>query len=232
MNKAALIAIAVSLAASGTAEAKLLDGGANYTPPSTTLQVDNARDFSAPYDKTWKAVVAHLSDTSFVIDNIDKDSGLITVSFSVSDPRTAVDCGGWTYWVKNLRGRRDYNNDAAAPYAQYEVLQSGTLTNIERSAALAGKFNILVTSPTEQTSRVKVTARFVQNLSFKVTPLALDSNFRRVGPLTFNESIGFNTGQEGQISGGQTVCRSKGKLESEVLDGVSPFLQAGPQPAA
>lgn len=215
------------LCAPGLAEAKIVDGGANYTPPTTSLQVKNTRDLAAPYDKAWRSVVAHLSDTSFVIDNIDKDSGLITVSFSVADPRTAVDCGQWAFWVKNLRGRRDYSVDGAAPYAKYEYLNDGTLTNIERSTTLSGKLNILVTAPTDTASKVKVTARFVQSMSLKVAPLLFDSNFRRVEPRTFTESVGFTTGEEAQIPDGQTICRSNGQLEKQILDGISTALQGG-----
>ena len=232
MRRGKFVLVIMSLCAPTVVEAKILDGGANYTLPTASLQVDNARELVVPYDKAWKAVVAHLSDTSFVIDNIDKDSGLITVSFSVSDPRTAVDCGQWSYWVKNLRGRRDYNNEAAAPYAKYELLLDGNLATVERSTTLSGKFNILVTAPTEITSKVKVTARFVQSVSLKISPLMLDMNFRRVEPRTFTESVGFNTGQEAQIPGGQTLCRSKGHLEKEILDGISNALPVDVQPAA
>ena len=232
MKNATIAFVCMTFLVPSVASAKLVDGGASYVPPTAPLKVDNAREFSVPYDKAWKAVVAHLSETSFVIDNIDKDSGLITVSFSVSDPRTAVDCGQWSYWVKNLRGRRDYSNEGAAPYAKYEFLQDGTLTNIERSVALSGKFNILVTSPTDSTSRVKVTARFVQSITLKVAPLAVDMNFQRVAPRTFTESMGFTTGQEAQIPGGQTICRSNAKFELQILDSISDQFQVGAQPAA
>ena len=228
MKIVAKSAFLVLMGACGLAQAKIVEGGESYVPPTASLAVNNSREFAAAYDKAWKAVVAHLSDTSFVIDNIDKDSGLITVSFSVSDPTTAIDCGQWTYWVKNLRGRRDYTNEAAASYAKYELLLNNTLTTIDRSTSLSGKFNILVTSPTDQASKVKVTTRFVQAISMKVAPLILDANFRRVEPRTFSDTIGFNTGQEGQIAGGQTICRSKGVLEAQVLDGIAGALTPAP----
>lgn len=224
MKKAPIVLFAAVLATPGLATAKLLDGGASYTPPTTSLQIENSRDLALPYDAAWRAVVAHLAETSFVIDNIDKDSGLITVSFSVSDPRAAVDCGQWSYWVKNMRGRRDYNNEGAAPFAAYELLDNRTLVNVERSVSLSGKFNILVTAPTDKSSKVKVTARFVHSVSLKVAPLILDRNFRRVEPRTFTDSMGFNSGQEAQLPGGQTKCRSNGSLEKQVLDGISASL--------
>jgi len=230
MRHLTLAMLVTTLVASTAAEAKLLDGGTNYVPPTTSLEVDNAKTFPVSYDKTWKAVVAHLSETSFVIDNIDKDSGLITVSFAMDDAQKAIDCGQWTSWVKNMRGRRDYSFDGAAPYAKYESLDKSTLMTLERNLSLSGKFNILVTEPTEESSRIKVTTRYVPTVKLKVTPLAFDSNFQRVQPRTFTESFSFNTGQEAQLPGAQTVCRSKGFLEAQILEGISGYLDVPSPP--
>lgn len=219
--------IALSLiicAACSPTKAKILDGETKYAPPTATLNVQNSREYNSSYDRTWKAVITHLSDTAFVIDNIDKDSGLITVSFSVTDPRTAIDCGNWSTWVKNMRGRRDYNFEGATPFSQYEMLVNRTLTNIERNVTLSGKFNILVTSNSEQASRIKVTARYVSSLSMKVSAFSLDANFNRVPAETISDSLSFNTGQEAKLTKGQTICRSKGTLETAVLDGITAAL--------
>lgn len=208
-----------------SAEAKFIDGDTRYDPPTVAVEVDGDEIFDASYDDTWRAVVAHLSDTSFVVDTMDKESGFISVSFAVKDPRSVIDCGKWTMWVKNLRGRREYSFDGASAHATFETLSDGTLMQIERNVSLSGKFNILTTSLSEHSSRVKVTTRYVPQVSQTVSNYQVDSNFRRAAPVTSTDSFSFNTGQEAHVPGAQTVCRANGQLERGLLDGVSQSLE-------
>lgn len=204
--------------------AKIVEGGADYTPPIAVLNVQNAREFPAAFDATWRELVSYLSETSFVIDNIDKSSGLVSISFSASDPESAIDCGQWSTWAKNLRGRRDYSYSGAASFAQYELVDNGRLFSFERKVTLTGKINIFATSVGADATRVKVTVRYVPTIALKASAFALDSNFNRLPPQTKNESFSFNTSQEAQVPGGQTLCRAKGTVEGDLLGGIGERL--------
>jgi hypothetical protein len=216
---ATLATLAALTLTTGQAQARLIDGDQVYTPPATALPTGaGTRDYPASFDKTWKAVVAHLSDTAFVIDTIDKASGLIAISFSLPDAREDVDCGSVTSWVKNLRGRRDYQFNAASPNETYEFNDGGTLVSAERHFEVSGKINIFVTEQSPASTRVKVMVRYVATNTGKLSPEKLDMNFQRVQPHIVNNTISFNSGQEGQFPRG-TICRPRGTLEAKMLDG-------------
>ena len=220
-----LVIGAVSMFSASQCDAKLLDGALSYTPPTTALPPEgttpNRRDFDASFDTTWRAVVSHLSDTAFVIDTIDKSSGLIAISFSLPDPKADVDCGVVSSWVKNLRGRRDYQFDGASPNESYELVNNSTLVRVERHFEVSGKMNIFVTEQTPKSSRVKIVARYIANITATATPLAFDLNFQRVPPNTITETMSFNTGQDGKFPAVATTCRPRGTLESKMLDAIA-----------
>ncbi len=66
-----------------------------YAPPAprqpATFEVISSGDF----DATWRALVEYTAGTSFSIDEFERESGLMTLSFSPSDPSTVVECGYW-----------------------------------------------------------------------------------------------------------------------------------------
>jgi len=64
----------------------------DYRPPTTTIRQNHAKDVSRPKDQVWNDTVAALGQRFFVINNLDKASGLINISYS-GDPARYVDCG-------------------------------------------------------------------------------------------------------------------------------------------
>ena len=65
---------------------------ATYTAPtpkdySNTITVN--RDFS----QTWENLIGYASQTFFAIENFEKDSGLLTLSFGSGNVSRFVDCG-------------------------------------------------------------------------------------------------------------------------------------------
>jgi hypothetical protein len=58
-------------------------------------------------DEVWNELVAGLGAQFFVINNMDKASGFINVSYS-GDPEKYVDGGELYFQVENLRGPREY----------------------------------------------------------------------------------------------------------------------------
>ena len=63
----------------------------------------NSKVIDKPRDAVWNASVPALGRQFFVINNLDKSSGLINVSYS-GDPEKYVDCGQVSSYVKNLQG--------------------------------------------------------------------------------------------------------------------------------
>jgi len=67
----------------------------SYTPPSS-LAKDEAKHevmVNKSFDATWASLIDYASGTFFAIDNFEKASGLITLSFGAADPSHFIDCG-------------------------------------------------------------------------------------------------------------------------------------------
>ena len=69
-----------------------LSGGFNYQPPPDSAVPPNSKAVAKPIDAVWKELVSGLAGRYFVINNIDRGSGLINLSYS-GDPQLYVDCG-------------------------------------------------------------------------------------------------------------------------------------------
>lgn len=90
-----------------------------YTPPAprqpATFEVISNGDF----DATWRALVEYTAGTSFSIDEFERESGLMTLSFSPSDPSTVVECGQW-----------QVSGQSPVPYVERTDLSLETRTNL------------------------------------------------------------------------------------------------------
>ena len=112
-----------------------------YDLPFETRPYENSRTLNESYDDAWRSVIDHLSATSFAIDNFEKDSGLITFSFSQSNISLYVNCGG----LKQIGFNGSY-----ADFLKHTA--KGTLS---------GKVNISVREISENKTTVRVNARYV-----------------------------------------------------------------------
>ncbi|MFM0134900.1 hypothetical protein [Caballeronia grimmiae] len=187
----------------------------NYTPPSTVPTTTGfSKTINKPRDAVWAAAVPSLGKDFFVINNIDKASGLINVSYS-GDPHAYVDCGHFIGFFQNAEGRRDFSFDGSAKDALYIQYIKPNAANVQRHLNLEGRINIIFESPTPDTTLVTVNARYV---------LDKRNNIR-----LFTGQSGVNTDQMsfGSTSPGSftptadgtiTQCVSTGKLERTVLD--------------
>src|SRR5262245_17756488 len=114
-----------------------------YEPPSASSSRPNLKQLSKSKDAVWDALIPALSKQFFVINNLDKSSGLINVSYS-GDPLSYVDCGMIHSYVKNARGERNYNFPASKTSQSYEVMVNGQLFGVRRNVSLEGRMNIIV----------------------------------------------------------------------------------------
>lgn len=66
-----------------------------YIPPAPRASAIFELISNSNFDATWSALVRHTASTSFSIDEFERASGLMTLSFSPADPATMVECGQW-----------------------------------------------------------------------------------------------------------------------------------------
>ncbi len=183
--------------------------------PPSNHQSAITKTIEKPRDAVWADSVPALGKDFFVINNLDKASGLINVSYS-GDPHDYVDCGHINASFENLSGRRDYSFDGSVKDTTYALYKYPILVNFRRQMNLDGRVNIIfeAVGPTE--TRVTVNARYVVQRQLNArasngqTGAQADSvAFSSRGHAAFSEAGGGSTAR--------TECVPTGKLEQEIL---------------
>jgi hypothetical protein len=75
-------------------------GKVEYLRPNIGVPIANTRAVDMSRDELWTRLIPELGKRFFVINNLDKASGLINISYT-GDPELYVDCGRITSYVKN-----------------------------------------------------------------------------------------------------------------------------------
>ena len=181
-----------------------------------------------PFDAVWDELVGELATTFYVINNIDKESRLLNVSFSESNkPSIFIDCGS-TSRTFELNGNKENFNYLVADSSTYK-LTSGKVNGAntwyyinERDTDLSGRANIYV-APSEDGASTKITvnARYILSLTVDAQEINFhapsNSHFTIGRPQqVHDEMIAFNSMTVGTSSDGVT-CVSNGRFENDVL---------------
>lgn len=187
-----------------------LSGGVNYvkpnqaaTPPVSSVIV------SKPKDAVWKELIPAIGKTFWVINNLDKESGFVNISYS-GDPELYVDCGEIFSRVNGgSSGDRVYTFKASTALYNYQAAAGQMLVLIERKMNLEGRINIIVQEISPGQTQLTINPKFILNRSIH------HKNMYGIGK-TESDSISFNSGQTGRFPGG-TECISNGQLEATIL---------------
>ena len=189
-------------------------GKVEYTMPSASGNTNNSVVVNEPRDRVWDRLVPKLGKNFFVINNLDRDSGLINISYS-GDPGRFVDCGQIHSYVKNARGERHYRFPATAPQKNYEIMQGGTLYFVDRRMELEGRMNVVLEAMSDDQTRVTANTRYVLTKSGTIRNVQGQSR-------SFSDTIEFNTGGRASFPNPgydeQTTCVPNGRLEESVLE--------------
>ena len=185
-------------------------GKFEYIKPSQSYKTSNTITINKPKDEVWKKIISSLGSSFFVINNIDKESGFINISYS-GDPEKYIDCGVIDSYVKNAMGERRYHFPAASAYQEYETMVGGqNLLFYKRKMNLEGRINLIIQELSQDSTLVTV------NIKYVVTKNILVSNPQ--GQSTnLSDSISFNTNGSATFPKG-TSCYATGALEREVID--------------
>lgn len=168
-----------------------------YTPPLPIGPVKTTETIPKPKPEVWQALVNGLAGTFFVINNLDRESGYISISYS-GNPEDFVDCGS----VQFHNATTDYN---------YNVASQTSPPSTARQVELSGRINVLVSPATGSETKVSVIVRYIVTEKFE--PLSLDGMFGT--NQVYQTTAAFNSGNYGAM--GRYVCRPTGKLEQQIL---------------
>jgi hypothetical protein len=177
-------------------------------PGSNTVVIAKSRD------AVWATAVPELSKRFFVVNNLDKASGFINLSYS-GDPEKYVDCGRVTSYVKNARGERTYEFAGSAAQKTYEVMNPNGLFFIDRRMSLEGRVNLVFEEVSATETRVTANTHYVvtRHATARAANNATGSS---------SDTIAFNSGSSNAfpVGTGQTVatqCTPTGVLEQDIL---------------
>lgn len=185
-------------------------------PNATTAGKSNEKILDRPREAVWNASVPALGKQFFVINNLDKSSGLINVSYSGS-PEKYIDCGHITSFVKNMQGARTYDFAASKAQQSYEVMNPQGLFFLDRRMSLEGRVNLIFEEMSPTQTRVTANTRYVVQRQINVRA-ATGQSQSQTDTISFTSANGaaFPTGSDGRFA----ECVSTGALEQEILGAI------------
>ncbi|HTN94535.1 MAG TPA: hypothetical protein VMJ33_08145 [Gallionella sp.] len=180
------------------------------TPPLASYRV-----FDESRDAVWDASVLEFGKQSFVINNLDKASGSISLSYS-GDPQRFIDCGNITSHVKDSKGERTYDFPSTKAQANYEVMAGDVLFNIVRKMSVEAHVSLVFKQVNP--NQTEVTANTVYVVQKDVISRRADSNVSQ----SWSDSVTFSNRGAASFpndvnSAATTVCKPTGELEREIL---------------
>ena len=92
------LVMAVLLSSCAVEVAKIRENVGKYVPPNIDdTNYKNSIITNKNFDETWTSVIDFVSDSFFKIENLEKDSGLLTLSFGSKEAENFIDCGDFEY---------------------------------------------------------------------------------------------------------------------------------------
>ena len=200
------------------------------------IKYDNEVFIDRPFSEVWDEFVKELAKSFYVINNIEKTSRIINISFSTDTPEEYVDCGKTTrtynkgkedevYLYKVAESSSYKLSDKTGAYGQFPVTY-----NINRNPTLEGRVNIYV-APEDNGTRITVNCRYILNVSTTgnyITQNVFGEIINRGSIPSGNHSVAFNTNQKKRSNWGTAneplyiTCLSTGKLEQDILSLIKP----------
>lgn len=204
--------------------------GYDWQPPIEHQQT-NERIVNEPFTQVWDRLVKELATSYFVINNIDKESRIINVSFYTDTPEEYLDCGTSYRTYKRGSETQQYTYKSAASTAFKAGGKWGQYKNlpvtyfISRKTSLEGRMNIYL-APHGSETLVSVNCRYI--LAVHITQTyeaenAFGTVMNRGSVPEKSVTCSCNTKQAGQADWGSAqepftvTCCSTGKLEQEIL---------------
>jgi hypothetical protein len=179
-----------------------------YSPPNK-VSIVNSTKIAKPFDVVWDQLVRELSSDFFVINNIDKNSRLINISFSTNRPSDYIDCGRTVRAFNGIGG--DSSTYNAADSARFNVTNRiGQVFNVQRTTKLTGRANIYVAPESPGTS-VIVNTKYVLDINSHATSL----DGKPAGQSS--SSVDFSTKTSSDQTANGPACSTKGVIEQKIL---------------
>lgn len=207
----------------------------NYSPP-VEKSIQNKITLDKNFDDVWDKLIANISASFFVINNIDKDSRLLNISMSSNKPEDFIECGSTDRTFNFQNKSENFNYKVAESsnfkYAGASYMNNGialpAVYNVSRKTAMDGRINVYVAPMNNAKTTIAVNIRYVLTATTSGQAVTYDL---LGNPLPQNQIIPkaevtstFNTSETSSDDWGtpgdpQIVqCMSNGNLESMLLE--------------
>ncbi len=126
---------------------KLTENVGKYVPPNIdNTNFKNSVITNKKFDETWTSVIDFVNDSFFKIENLERDSGLLTLSFGSKEAKNFIDCGDFEYTLFFT------GEEFKGSYIDYA--QSGLL------AVLEAKMNINIQKIDNESTKVSINTNY------------------------------------------------------------------------
>jgi hypothetical protein len=200
-----------------------LNGSMSYTPPEELVKYPTTVVISKSREAVWKEAIPALSKSFFVVNNIDKSSGFINVSYS-GEPENYVDCG-YTDWSVENPNTKESRSGRAGNESNTTLfrIHNRMLVKQDRKSSLEGRANLTFEEIDKNNTRFTVTVKYVFTRSGMLSTQQMDSNYRwHTLTQPYTNTITFNSNTAGSfqyVAGAPTVwCKPTGKMELNILE--------------
>ena len=141
------LVMTVLLSSCAVEKEKLTENIGKYVPPN----IDNTNFKSSTisnknFDETWNSLIDFVNDSFLKIENLEKDSGLLTLSFGAKEAEKFIDCGDFEYTLFFT------GEDFKGSYIDYA--KSGLL------AVLEAKMNINIEKIDNESTKISINTNY------------------------------------------------------------------------
>ena len=141
------LVMTVLLSSCAVEKEKLTENIGKYVPPNIDdTNFKNSTISNKNFDETWNSLLDFVNDSFFKIENLEKDSGLLTLSFGAKEAEKFIDCGDFEYTLFFT------GEEFKGSYIDYA--KSGLL------AVLEAKMNINIQKIDNKSSKISINTNY------------------------------------------------------------------------
>ena len=141
------LVMTILLSSCAVEKEKLTENVGKYVPPN--IEDNNFKNSiitNKNFDETWTSVIDFVNDSFFKIENLEKDSGLLTLSFGSKEAEKFIDCGDFEYTLFFT------GEEFKGSYIDY--VKSGLL------AVLEAKMNINIQKIDNESTKISINTNY------------------------------------------------------------------------
>lgn len=193
----------------------------DYTPPEQ-VQIKTTKTVNQSFNETWQNIIENLTENSFVINNMSKDSGFLNISYSTSNADPYLNCGMLKGSYKDAPAAPEHFytfNNIAAPIeylASTESIFTPPAFEIKELKKLNGRINIYVKELDQNKSRIKTNVKYVLDIDTYRRFYFKHERHKKEYEKVNSETISFSSRDVGK--GLKRTCVSTGYTEQQMLD--------------